>query len=55
MQGVAFAEGDDAFNHRPRGLGTANGGGDALLLDDVGHQIAQRGAAMRGVTAQLRS
>ena len=55
VQRIAFAEGDDFFHQGPRGLCTPDGRRDALFLDDIRHQIAQRGAAMRRLAAQLSS
>jgi hypothetical protein len=55
VQGIAFAESDDFFHQGPSGLGTPDGRCDALFLDDIRHQIAQRCAAMRRLAAQLSS
>ena len=55
VQRIAFAEGDHFLHQGPRGLRTPDGRCDALFLDDIRHQIAQRCAAMRRLAAQLSS
>ena len=51
LQGVALAEGDHFFGDGARGFGTGQRGGDAAVLEQIGDQVAQRGAAMPGIAS----
>lgn len=55
LESVALAEGDDFFRDRASGLGAGERGGDAPVFEEVGDEIAQSCAAMRGVTSEFRS
>jgi hypothetical protein len=55
LQRVAFAERNHILNERFRGLGPRYGGGDAFFLDDVGHEVAERSAAMRRLASEFRT
>jgi hypothetical protein len=52
---IALAERDHAFGKRTRGLGAKERGMDALLLDQIGDQITQHRATMRGLLPEFRS
>src|SRR5260221_6330183 len=55
LQRVALAESNQLLDQRTRGLCPSDRGGDAFLLDDVGHEVAERGAAMRRLASEFRS
>jgi hypothetical protein len=55
VQGVFFPECNHLLDKRPRRFGASESRSDALALDDVGDQIAQRRTAMRGIASEFAS
>src|SRR5258708_2036771 len=55
MRCIALAECNHLFDERFRSPGARERGGNPLALDDVGHQVAQRGAPMRRLAPEFRT
>jgi hypothetical protein len=55
VERIAFAESDHAFGNGASRLGAKDRSLDAFLFDEVRHQIAQRGAAVRHVATEFEA
>src|SRR2546427_12900192 len=55
MERIALAERDHLLDERLCGPGARERGGNALAFNDVGHQVAERGAAMRRLAPEFRA
>src|SRR5208282_3605757 len=53
MEVPALAQSDHLLHHRARRLRLSYRGFDSLINDEGRHQVSHKGAAMRGVAAQL--
>src|SRR5579864_3095982 len=55
LQRVALAKSNHILDKRLGGLRARDRGGDAFFLDNVGYEVAERGAAMRRLAPEFRS
>jgi hypothetical protein len=55
MDIALLAESDHLFDQRTRSFALRNGSFNPVVQNDRGHKIAQHGAAMRGIAAQLEA